>query len=137
MQPAHIYEVRPRKNKRGVDLISDVLPFGRLLYAEPNAASNAIGYAQFYSCCDSRLRCGRQCDRNARARGGNVVPFRSDQVVSSFTHVVLCPAGPPKEHMGKVSPCLIVKSTFYPRAQRNAFRRRDGRRLITFLGTWA
>ncbi len=26
----HIYEVRPRKDKRGVDLISDVLPFGRL-----------------------------------------------------------------------------------------------------------
>jgi hypothetical protein len=26
----HVYEVRPRKDKRGVDLISDVLPFGRL-----------------------------------------------------------------------------------------------------------
>jgi hypothetical protein len=25
------YEVRPRKDKRGVDLISDALPFGRLL----------------------------------------------------------------------------------------------------------
>jgi hypothetical protein len=24
------YEVRPRKEKRGVDLISDALPFGRL-----------------------------------------------------------------------------------------------------------
>jgi hypothetical protein len=24
------YEVRPRKDERGVDLISDVLPFGRL-----------------------------------------------------------------------------------------------------------
>jgi hypothetical protein len=34
MQPTapfrHIYEVRPRKDKRGIDLISDVLPFGRL-----------------------------------------------------------------------------------------------------------
>ena len=27
---AHIYEVRPRKDKRGVDLISDALPIGRL-----------------------------------------------------------------------------------------------------------
>jgi hypothetical protein len=27
----------------GVDLISDVLPFGRLWYGEPNAISNAIG----------------------------------------------------------------------------------------------
>ena len=26
----HIYEVRPRKDHRGVDLISNVLPFGRL-----------------------------------------------------------------------------------------------------------
>jgi hypothetical protein len=43
----HVYEVRP--HKRGVDLISDVLPFGRLWYDGPNAASNAIGYASQYS----------------------------------------------------------------------------------------
>ena len=43
------YEIRPRKDKRGVDLISDVLPFGRLWYAEPNAVSNAINYAKFFS----------------------------------------------------------------------------------------
>ena len=45
----HVYEVRPRKDKRGVDLISNVLPFGRLWYDGPNAASNAIGYASQYS----------------------------------------------------------------------------------------
>jgi hypothetical protein len=28
--PMHVYEVRPRKDKRGVDLISDALPFGGL-----------------------------------------------------------------------------------------------------------
>ena len=44
----HIYEVRPRKDKRGVDLISDALPFGRL-WRGPNAASNAIGYVEQYS----------------------------------------------------------------------------------------
>src|SRR5512133_3796947 len=43
----HVYVVRPRKDKRGVDLISDALPVGRLWYGEPNAVSNAIGYAQF------------------------------------------------------------------------------------------
>ncbi len=43
----HVYEVRPRKDKRGVDLISDALPFGRLWYGEPNTVSNAIGYASF------------------------------------------------------------------------------------------
>src|SRR5215813_7346445 len=36
------YEVRPRKDHRGVDLISDVLPFGRLWYNTPDSA---IGYA--------------------------------------------------------------------------------------------
>jgi hypothetical protein len=43
-QPAviHSYEVQPRKDKRGVDLISDALPFGGLWYAEPNAVGNAI-----------------------------------------------------------------------------------------------
>ncbi len=43
----HFYEVRPRKDKRGVDLISDTLPFGHLWYAELNAISNAVGYAKF------------------------------------------------------------------------------------------
>ena len=37
----YVYEVRPRKDHRDVDLISDVLPFGRLWYDTPD---NAIGY---------------------------------------------------------------------------------------------
>jgi hypothetical protein len=45
----HVYEVRPRKDKRGVNLISHALPFGRLWYADPDAVSNAIGYAKFRS----------------------------------------------------------------------------------------
>jgi hypothetical protein len=45
----HIYEVHLRKDRRGVDLISDALPFGRLWYGEPNATSNAVDYARFYS----------------------------------------------------------------------------------------
>ena len=45
----HLYEVRPRKDHRGVDLISETLPFRRLWYAEPNAISNAVGYAKFFS----------------------------------------------------------------------------------------
>ena len=50
MLSMNVYEVRPRKDHRGVDLISDALPFGRLWYGEPNAASNAMGYAKFFSC---------------------------------------------------------------------------------------
>ena len=41
----HVYEIRPRKDNRGVDLISDALPFGQLWYGEPNAVS----YATFRS----------------------------------------------------------------------------------------
>ncbi len=42
----HVYEVRPRKDRRGFDLMSDVLPFGRLWYGRRNAVSNAIGRSQ-------------------------------------------------------------------------------------------
>jgi hypothetical protein len=43
----HAYEVvRPRKDKRGVTLICDALPFGRLWYIK---ASDAVDYGKFYS----------------------------------------------------------------------------------------
>ena len=42
----HTYELRPRKDRRGVDLISDVLPFGRLWY---DTQDNALGYAMHSS----------------------------------------------------------------------------------------
>jgi hypothetical protein len=92
---AHTFEVRPRKDHRGVDLISDMLPFGRLWYAGPNAINNAMGYAKRRSSSNRALI-------NVYDQGGNG---------SAFTHVVLCPAEPaagaPKVHMGKVSPTFI------------------------------
>ena len=39
-------KLEPRKDHRGVDLISDALPFGRLWYTQ---VSHAIGYAKFRS----------------------------------------------------------------------------------------
>ena len=45
----HVYEVRPRSDHRGVNLISDALPFSPLWYPEPNATGNAIGHAKFFS----------------------------------------------------------------------------------------
>jgi hypothetical protein len=45
----HVYEVRPRKDHRGVDLTSDAVPFGRLWYGGSNAVSNAIGYTMHRS----------------------------------------------------------------------------------------
>ena len=57
----HVYEVRPRKDKRGVDLISDALPFGRLWYDEERSQQrNRVRevHSRSHRCCDSRLRCG-------------------------------------------------------------------------------
>ena len=34
----HLYEVRPRKDRRGVDLITDALPFDRLWSEDASAA---------------------------------------------------------------------------------------------------
>jgi hypothetical protein len=42
----HSYEVRPRKDRRGFDLISDRLPFGRFCYV---AITHAVNCAKFYS----------------------------------------------------------------------------------------
>jgi hypothetical protein len=45
----HVYEIRPRADKHGVDLISDALRFGSLWYSGANATSNAIGFVKFFS----------------------------------------------------------------------------------------
>ena len=42
----HTYEIRPRKDGRGFDLISDALPFGGLWYLE---VRQAIDYAKHQS----------------------------------------------------------------------------------------
>jgi hypothetical protein len=47
MQLQHVYEVRPRKDHRGVDLIFDALPFDCPRYGEPNGVSNAIDHVAF------------------------------------------------------------------------------------------
>jgi hypothetical protein len=68
----HTYEVRSRKDQRGVDLISDALPFGRLWYGGPNAASNAVGYAKFYSRShDAVIRVYDQAEKVIDTHRGN------------------------------------------------------------------
>jgi len=42
----YTYEVRPRADRRGFNLISDVLPFGALWHTK---ADHAIDYAKFFS----------------------------------------------------------------------------------------
>jgi hypothetical protein len=70
----HVYEVRRRKDKRGVALISDVFSFGRLWHGELDAASNAIGYAKFFSRSHDaviRVYDGRRCSRCRTAKKQN------------------------------------------------------------------
>ena len=49
MISTHVYEIRPRADKHGIDLISDVLPYSPLWYGEPNAIGKAVDYAKFRS----------------------------------------------------------------------------------------
>ena len=45
----HVYEIRPRKDRRGFDLISDRLPLGLLWFEGPDAFAAAVSYAKFFS----------------------------------------------------------------------------------------
>ena len=44
-----LYEVRPRKDRDGFDLISNLFRFGPIWYAGPDAVRNAIAYAKYRS----------------------------------------------------------------------------------------
>jgi hypothetical protein len=81
--PLHVYKVRPRKDHHGVDLISNILPFGRLRY---DTSDHAVGYAMHSSRShDAVIRvydAGRQRDRDARAH------WRYQRAVSFLTRKV-------------------------------------------------
>jgi hypothetical protein len=49
-----VYEIRPRKDGNGVDLISDRLRRGAIRYAGPDAVRSAIAYAKHRSHSRSR-----------------------------------------------------------------------------------
>ena len=44
-----VYEVRPREDREGFDLISDRLRYGPIWYAGPDAIRNAVAYAKYRS----------------------------------------------------------------------------------------
>ena len=46
---ADIYEIRPRADKHGVDLVSDALPYSPIWYRGSKAVRDAIDHARFYS----------------------------------------------------------------------------------------
>jgi hypothetical protein len=49
-----VYEIRPRKERDGFDLISDRFRRGPIWYAEPDAVRNAVAFAKY--CSHSRSR---------------------------------------------------------------------------------
>jgi hypothetical protein len=44
-----LYEVRPRKDREGIELISELFRYGPIWYAGPDAVRNAIAYAKYRS----------------------------------------------------------------------------------------
>ena len=44
-----LYEVRPRKDRDGFDLISELFRYGPIWYAGPDAVRNAVAYAKYRS----------------------------------------------------------------------------------------
>ena len=49
-----VYEIRPRKERDGFDLISDRLRRGPIWYAGPDAVRNAVAFAKYRSLSRSR-----------------------------------------------------------------------------------
>jgi hypothetical protein len=43
------YEIRPREDQDGFDLIGDRLPYGPIWYTGPDAVRNAVAYAKYRS----------------------------------------------------------------------------------------
>ena len=44
-----VYEIRPRADKDGVDLVSHALPYSPMWYRGPTAITDAIDHAKFFS----------------------------------------------------------------------------------------
>jgi hypothetical protein len=75
--PAHdVYEIRPRADRDGFDLISDRLRYGPIWYAGPDAVRCAVAYAKY---------CSRSCSRPAVIRvfneGATSPGHTSDRVI--------------------------------------------------------
>ena len=55
----HVYEVRPRNDKRGVELASDVLLFGRLWYEQARMQSTTRSFSAVHIMLPSPKRQAR------------------------------------------------------------------------------
>ena len=57
-----LYEVRPRKNRDGFDLVSELFRYGPIWYAGPDAVRNAVAYAKYRSLSRSQRAKIRELD---------------------------------------------------------------------------
>jgi len=106
-------EVRPRKDHRGVDLISDALPFGRLWYAYAHRRSD---FRMYFLLMPVKVCTGASLHD----------PTRDPRSLSAGDlHLGGCARL--SKDAGSLIPVPQTQSTFLPRVQRTAFRRRDGR----------
>jgi hypothetical protein len=122
----HVYEIRPRADKRGFDLISDALPWSPLWYRGPKTIRDAIGYAKFYSRShDAVIRvydaAGNEIETHQHAG-----EFKSGELYSLHIPVPLnrMPMIPRLSRDHEVRK-LITNALNFSSPQRSAFRRRD------------
>ena len=59
-----VYEIRPREDGDGFDLISDRLRHGSIWYAGPDAVNRAVAYAKFRSHSNSHRAIIRVVDKS-------------------------------------------------------------------------
>jgi hypothetical protein len=131
-----VYEIRPRKDRRGFDLIGDRLPLGLLWFEGPDAMGDAVNYARVFSrshpaiirvfhqsgaVADTLQFPGDYCHNNQNERcvflkaplnvHANVSDFNDNQ--SRFTAEHVRSTGPaplkskPKGHNAKLCPVVI------------------------------
>ena len=60
-----LYEIRPREDEDGFDLIGDRLPYGPIWYTGPDAVRNAVAYAKYRSWSLSRKAIIRVFDESS------------------------------------------------------------------------
>jgi hypothetical protein len=61
-----VYEVRPRKDRDGFDLIGDRLRFGPIWYAGPDAVRYAVAYANYRSLSRSHRAISRVFNKEGK-----------------------------------------------------------------------
>ena len=82
-----VYEIRPREDRDGFDLISDRLRYGPIWYAGPDAVRCAVAYAKYRSHSRSHRAIIRVFDESGRDRDPRI-SRRFSRAVTDLTYLV-------------------------------------------------